>query len=549
MKANVCGKWKEYDKRPTFYDLAREMGKIDGHDILLAVDGRKLRELFQKVPDGAEVSFLTYTDVTAYDTYRRSCVMLFEAAITNLKLGEHPNAFLHFSLGSGFYLTMDEQIICDEALAKKIEGEMRRLVKKALPFEKRSIKTADAIRLFRERGMHDKEKLFRTRIASRVNIYTLDGYEDYYYGYMVHDTSVLKYFEVIPFSKGFILNMPRQSDPETVVPWTGSVMLHSTQLEGETWSAGQGIRTVADLNERIIYGGIGQTVLTAEAMQEGRLSRLAEMISARRGVKFVLIAGPSSSGKTTFSQRLCMQLAAHGMRPHYIGVDNYFRNRGEMKPGPDGRIDFEGLQAVDVEQFNKDLKALLMEETIQVPTFDFLEGKRVYTGETLRLYDEDLLVIEGIHCLNDDLTYQLPAESKFRVYISALTQINIDEHNRVPSADARLIRRIVRDNRTRGYPAAKTLAMWDLVRAGEEKNIFPYQDSADEFFNTALPYELSVMKTYVVPLLFQVTEEDPGYMEARRLLKFLDYIISIPADEVPKNSLLREFIGGGCFRL
>jgi uridine kinase len=397
--------------------------------------------------------------------------------------------------------------------------------------------------------MHDKERLFRTRIASRVNIYSLDGYEDYYYGFMAHDASFLQLFELIPYSDGLILNLPKQSDPYVLPEITYSEKLFEAQIQGELWAGQQGIASVGDLNDKIIRGDVLNTVLTAEALQESRISDIAEMIASREKVKFVMIAGPSSSGKTTFSQRLCIQLISHGLKPHYIGVDNYFMNREDMVPGPDGKVDFESLSAVDVDLFNKDMTALLNGETVAIPTFDFLQGRRIYGDEKLRLGEGELLVIEGIHCLNDQLSFSLPAESKFRIYISALTQLNIDEHNRVPSADGRLIRRIVRDNRTRGYNASMTIDQWDSVRRGEEKNIFPYQESADIFFNSAIPYEIAVLKVYVEPLLFQVTEDDPGYPEARRLLKFLDYFIAIPSTDVPKNSILREFIGGGCFRL
>ena len=262
-----------------------------------------------------------------------------------------------------------------------------------------------------------------------------------------------------------------------------------------------------------------------------------------------MIAGPSSSGKTTFSQRLSIQLVAHGLKPHYIGVDNYFVDRDKMPVGPDGRKDFESLSGVDTELFNSDMNALLRGERVQLPSFDFVQGRRVYHGNSLQLDDDSILVIEGIHCLNEKLSYALPADSKFRIYISALTQLNVDDHNRISSSDGRLIRRIIRDNRTRGYTASMTIAMWDQVRRGEVMNIFPFQDSADVVFNSALPYEIAALKVYAQPLLFQITPDDPAYQEAKRLLKFLDFFVAIPSEGVPKTSLLREFIGGGCFHM
>ena len=262
-----------------------------------------------------------------------------------------------------------------------------------------------------------------------------------------------------------------------------------------------------------------------------------------------MIAGPSSSGKTTFSQRLSVQLFAHGLKPHFIGVDNYYVNRDDTPLDENGEKDYECLEAVDIKQFNEDMTSLLNGERVDIPVFNFVEGKREYRGNYLQLGPDDILVIEGIHCLNDRLSYTLPKESKYKIYISALTQLNIDEHNRIPTTDGRLIRRMVRDARTRGTSASKTLSMWASVRRGEQKNIFPYQESADAMFNSALIYELAVLKQYAEPALFQIPKDDPCYQEAKRLLKFLDYFVGIPSTDVPNNSILREFIGGGCFKL
>ena len=325
--------------------------------------------------------------------------------------------------------------------------------------------------------------------------------------------------------------------------------LFAAEMEGEEQAAAMGIATIGALNRTIIDQNTREMILTCEALQESHISGIADSIVQRDGVKFVMIAGPSSSGKTTFSQRLCTQLRARGLKPHYVGVDNYFKNRADTPKLPNGQYDFESLAAVDVEGFNRDMLALLDGEEVKMPTFDFTEGVRVYRGDTIKLGREDLLVIEGIHCLNDRLSTSLPENSKFKIYISALTQVNVDEHNRIPTTDGRLLRRMIRDNRTRGHSASRTLAMWPSVRDGEEENIFPYQGTADVIFNSALPYELAVLKQYAQPLLFQVDQDDPGFFEAKRLLKFLDYIIGLPAEDVPANSIIREFIGGGCYRL
>ncbi len=530
-------------------DVVRDCHREGDPAVLLVTEDGRLRELHHRVRDGAEVRFVTYADQTGYGTYRRSAVMLFVTALRNV-CGREVRAEQHFTVGSGFYFTLEEGVACSRELAAQICEEMKRLVARKLPFVKKTVSTVDAIRLFHERGLYDKEKLFRARMASRVNIYSLDGYVDYYFGFLAHSTSVITTFSVQPYKEGLLLVLPDKGQPDALPERTRiPEKLFNAIIEGENWASRQGIRTVGDLNEKLIRGLASEAVLTSEALQESRISEIASEIAGRSSVKFVMIAGPSSSGKTTFSQRLCVQLMAHGLKPSYVGVDNYFIDRERMQVGPDGKMDFEALSAVDVEQFNEDMMALLEGKEVKMPSFDFVQGRRVYTGERLRMDNDTILVIEGIHCLNDALSYSLPVDSRFRIYISALSQLNVDLHNRISSSDGRLLRRIIRDNRTRGTNASTTIARWDSVRDGEQRNIFPYQDSADAMFNSTLAYEIAALKVYAVPLLLQVDREDPGYLEARRLLKFLDFFIPIPSEGIPKNSLLREFIGGGCFHL
>ena len=307
--------------------------------------------------------------------------------------------------------------------------------------------------------------------------------------------------------------------------------------------------TVGDLNDRIVDGSVHELILVQEALMEQKMGEIASKIAADRKKKFVMIAGPSSSGKTTFSHRLSIQLRTLGLKPHPIAVDNYFVDREKTPRDEFGEYNYECLEAIDVEQFNKDMNDLLAGKTVKMPTFNFKKGKREYKGNTLTLGEDDILVIEGIHGLNDRLSYSLSPEYKFKIYISALTQLNIDEHNRIPSTDGRLLRRIVRDARTRGTSAQETIAMWPSVRRGEEENIFPYQESADVVFNSALIYELAVLKPYAEPLLFGIPKSAPEYVEAKRLLKFFDYFLTIVSEDIPKNSLLREFIGGSCFQV
>ena len=310
-----------------------------------------------------------------------------------------------------------------------------------------------------------------------------------------------------------------------------------------------GVSDVGSLNEMIANGMTNEMILISEAYMEKKIGDIAEDIIKRGNVKLVMIAGPSSSGKTTFSHRLSIQLMAHGIKPHPLEVDNYFKNREDTPRDEKGELDFESLDAMDIEQFNADMSALLNGEKVELPSFNFKTGQREYNGNFLKLGKDDILVIEGIHCLNDKLSYKLPKDSRYKIYISALTQLNIDEHNRIPTTDGRLLRRMIRDVRKRGISPTKTLAMWDSVRRGEERNIFPYQSSADATFNSALNYEIAVLKQYVEPVLFSVKKDSKEYPEAKRLLKFLDYFLGVPSDNVPSNSILREFIGGSAFHV
>ena len=343
--------------------------------------------------------------------------------------------------------------------------------------------------------------------------------------------------------------MPETSNPTVVPPFRPRQKLFQVLNESSKWGDMLGIQTVADLNEAVTKGNLQETILVQEALQEKKIGDIARTIVDRGNVKFVLIAGPSSSGKTTFSHRLSIQLRAHGMIPHPIAVDNYFVNREDTPRDKDGNYNYECLEAIDVKQFNQDLTDLLEGKEVALPIFNFKTGRREYNGQTKKLGEHDVLVIEGIHCLNDALTYELPKENKFKIYISALTQLNIDEHNRIPTTDGRLLRRMVRDARTRGTSARKTIAMWPSVRRGEEENIFPYQEEADVMFNSALIYELAVLKQYAEPVLFGIEKDCEEYIEAKRLLKFLDYFVGIGSEHVPANSLLKEFIGGGCFQI
>lgn len=548
ISVTILGKTREYPYGTSYGEIVEEYKDSTRYPIVLVIKDGKLCELHKKLKKDGVLEFITTGDEIGHQTYKRSASLLLLKAIYHV--AGHKNikkVTLHYSVDAGYYYTIDGNVEITEAFLAQVKTYMLELAEKKIPIRKRSVGTNEAIEIFHEHGMYDKEKLFRFRRVSRVNIYSLDGFEDYFYGFMVNHTGYLKHFELYPYDNGLVLQLPTQANPSEVPPFCPRPKIFRIQKESERWGETMQADTVGALNEQIVKKGASQLLLIAEALQESKISQIARTIAENKDKKFVMIAGPSSSGKTTFSHRLSIQLSAHGLRPHPIAVDNYFVNRPDTPLDENGNYNFECLEAIDVKQFNEDMVRLLKGEEVELPYFNFKTGQREYRGDYLKLGKEDVLVIEGIHCLNDKLSSSLPTESKFKIYISALTQLNIDEHNRIPTTDGRLIRRIVRDARTRGASAKQTIAMWNSVRRGEEENIFPYQESADVMFNSALIYELAALKLYAEPLLFSIEPGEPEYNEAKRLLKFLDYFLGIPGESIPSNSILREFIGGGCF--
>ena len=549
LNVTVNGSTRQYPAGTPFRVIAADHQAEIPHDILLVNRDGKLRELHKVLDRDCTLSFITAADKPGRQTYERSAILLMLKAFYDTVGRENVERItVEFSLSNALFCRAKGQFTPDKALLERVEARMRELAAQALPIEKRSVNIDDAVAMFRTCGLEDKARLLSYRINSHVNVYTLDGFTDYFYGYMVPDTGYLKWFALEPFADGFILRLPDQADPEKLGDFKPPMKVFQAMHEAEDLSAVLHISDVGEMNDVISRGQATQMILSHEAMMEKQIGDIAHEIAARKGVRFVMIAGPSSSGKTTFSHRLSTQLIACGLRPHAIATDNYFRNRADTPRDERGEYDFECLGAMDVEGFNRDMNRLLNGETVEMPTYNFIKGVREYNGETLMLGENDVLVIEGIHCLNDEFSKALPKESKYRIYISCLTTLNVDDHNRIPTTDARLLRRIERDARTRGYGARATIKMWPSVRRGEEENIFPYQDSADTVFNSALIYETALLKPYVEPLLFGVPHDCPEYLEAKRLLKFLNYFLPLPADNVPKTSLLREFVGGGCYK-
>ncbi len=541
-------------------------------DIILGIVNGRLRELNKKIKIDCELSFVTTADRDGRRTYRRSVVLLLQRAIYDV-YGSMTQLHVMHSLGEGYYCQLEKAVECADSQQEKynedtdLQGSrenseksvtehdidrivcsMYSFVEKDLPITKHSAKTQYAEQLFKEKGLHDKERLLHYRRSSRVNLYELDGVVDYFYGFMAPSTGMLKYFDIVPYENGFVLLFPG-ANSRSVEPLVTSNKLFHTLDDSREWSKMLGIGTIGSLNDAIAAGRGQEIMLLQEALMEQKIGNLAAQIASDDKKKFVMIAGPSSSGKTSFANRLSIQLIAKGRKPHPLSLDDYYVDRELCPKHPDGSFDFECLESIDVKLFNEDMNRLLKGEAVDMPSFNFKTGKREYRGRKLTLGADDILVIEGIHGLNDRLSQLIPPEHKFKIYISALTQLNIDEHNPLSTTDERLIRRIVRDARTRGTNAMETIAMWPSVRKGERENIFPFQEQADVMFNSALVYELAVLKVYAEPLLFGIERDCPEYLEAKRLLKLLDYFLPMPADGIPNNSLLREFVGGSCFNV
>ena len=544
----VNGVEENYESGTSFETIARaHQDEYDAPIILANVNG-KLCELHKSIRKECSITFDTVKEKTGYATYRRSALFMMIKAIRDVVGKDNfKRVKVEYSLSHALYCRAQGSFTVDEDFIRRVKARMDEMVAEDLPFWKRSYAVDEAIQTFRDQGMRDKERLFRYHRASKVNVYALGDFKDYYYGYMAPSTGYVKVYDLFLYDDGFMLQLPHRSDPNKLRPFVDQKKLFATLKENAIWCENLGLDSVGALNDNICKGDFTQTILMQEALHEAQIARIAAQIAERSHVKFVMIAGPSSSGKTSFSHRLSVQLRSLGKIPHPIALDNYFVDREKTPKDENGQYNFECLEAIDVEQFNNDMTTLLAGETVELPEFNFVTGKREYKGHYMRLNEDDLLVIEGIHGLNEKMSYALPADSKFKIYISALTSLNVDEHNRIATTDCRLLRRLVRDFRTRGASAQRTLGMWDSVRRGEEENIFPFQEEADAMFNSALVYELAVLKPYAESLLFSIEKDDPQYQEAKRLLKFLEYFLAVTTEHIPNNSLVREFVGGSIF--
>lgn len=544
-KITIDGVTGEYPDGITYEEIADAYQDRYENTIALVLEDGKIRELIKTVHKDCTLSFLTLKDSIGHKAYVRTAVMVLLRAAADVI--PEANIKVEFAIGPGYYCDVRMGKKLTEDMVKQIRARMQELVDEKIPITKKTYSIDEAKEIFKKQKMEDKGKLFRYKRSSFANVYCLDGYYDYYYGFMLPDTGYVKYFDLMLYEKGLLLLLPGMDAPCMLEVFGPREKLFRTLRTASHWGEMMNIDSVGDLNDTICAGEMNDMILVQEALLERRIGEIAETIVKKGNVKFVLIAGPSSSGKTTFSHRLSIQLRTYGKIPHPIALDDYFVNRELTPRDENGDYNFECLEAIDVKQFNEDMERLLRGERVELPTFNFKTGKREYHGRYKQLGEEDILVIEGIHGLNPETTYSLPDESKFKIYISALTSLNLDEHNRIPTTDGRLLRRMVRDARTRGASARRTIEMWPSVRRGEENYIFPFQEEADEMFNSVLIYELSVLKQYAEPLLYSIEPGEPEYYEAKRLLKFLEYVQGIDSQNVPSNSICREFIGGSCF--
>lgn len=544
----------EFENRPaepmTLGELAartmkKDPGAYAGAPIILAAVDSKIMELGKPVIPGSSVHFITTADPVGYMALVRTTIFsMLKAFFAQAGRSSVQSVSVDFQIRDALFIRPSGSFRLDDRLLKGVEARMRDYAANRYPIVRRRVLTQEAIQEFSRYRMTSKARLFRYRLSGTVHVYSLGNFTDYFYGHMAPDAGYASNFRLIPWEDGFFLQIPGPSASlEQVFDPASHLKEFMTLRESHNWAQKLDCEDVADLNGWICRGQASTLIGIQEALQEKKIGQIAEAIAADGRRRAVMIAGPSSSSKTTFARRLCVQLQALGLNPIQLSADDWFKNREDSPRLPDGSYDFESLECVDLNQLNSDLENLLAGQEVALPVYNFILGRREYHGRRVRMGKDDILVIEGIHALNSRMSGAIPAENKFRIYISALTQLAIDQHNPIPPEDGRLLRRMVRDARTRGISAEQTMEMWPSVRAGEEVNILPFQESADVFFNSACVYELAVLKQYAEPLLFSISPQSAHYEEARRLLKFLDYFLGISSEDIPKNSLLREFIG------
>jgi uridine kinase len=541
----INGESRKYQRDTSLLNIMQDMRELYTTPVVAAKVNNEIRDLRYKLTEDCQVDFLDLHTDPGIKIYQRSLTFLLIAAAQ--ELFPEGDLTVEHSLSKGLYCELHLGHPLTKADVAALEARMRQIVMENRPIVRKNMPKAEAIDLFLATGQNEKIKLLKQMKRDNVKLYYCGAAYGYMYGTMTPTTSELKLFELVYYEPGLILRFPEKDEPEKLPPFVYQPKLAQIFAEAERWGQILHCGYVATLNECIENKSIGDIIRVAEALHEKKIAQIADFVLEHSNVRLILIAGPSSSGKTTFAHRLDIQLRVNGLRPMSISLDDYFVDRVHTPRDENGDYDFESIEAIDLALFNDHLTKILKGEEVSLPTFNFKTGKREFRGNKIKIDNEQPLIIEGIHGLNERLTNAIPRELKVKIYISALTQLSIDNHNRIPTTDARLIRRIVRDSQFRSHDALRTLEMWASVRRGEERNIFPFQEEADIMFNSALIYELAVLKKYAEPLLEKVTSESPQRAEAQRLLKFLSYFHSVPDKDIPQNSILREFVGESCF--
>ncbi|MBV7272161.1 nucleoside kinase [Clostridiaceae bacterium UIB06] len=545
LKLKINNKEIYVEKGTILYQIIKDNNLEENIPIVLANVNGTYHELASELQEEGVFTAVDITNNLGSRTYVRTLQFVLIKAVFDI----FPEAkvTIEHSLGKGLFGEIHKNIPLDEKDIERIKTRMKELIDKDIPIKKVCMNREEAIKIFAKYNMDDKVRLLRHVTSNIVRLYELDGRYDYFYGSMAYSTGALKIFDLFYRDPGFVLKYPLESDPFNIPEFVEHKKLGKIFFETEQWGNILGVGDVGSLNDKVENGEIIDIIRVAEALHEKKIAYIADMISERKDTKIVLIAGPSSSGKTTFARRLGIQLRVNGLVPIPISLDDYFVDRDHTPKDENGEYDFESIYALDLELFNKNLESMLKGEAVETPTFNFKTGSREWNGQKINIPANGILIVEGIHGLNEMLTASIPMENKFKIYISALTQLNVDNHNRIATTDVRIIRRIVRDYLSRGYGGEDTLKMWPSIKRGEEKNIFTFQENADIMFNSTLVYELCVLKKYALKELEKISEKSPVYYEALRLKSFLHFFKDVDMSLVPDNSILREFIGGSCF--
>ncbi len=533
----------ELSSRPLAAKIAGEIFTLNYVPVRQSVDAEPMQSQRRAMAaSGGKVKLLRYSDPTGREAYTRTVQFVLFLAMRQLYPGV--TAKMNFTVGQGVYI----EVPCAEFSAEQLKARVSELVAQDIPLMRKRISTQDAIEYFTKDGQQDKARLLSWRTVPHFDVYTYGDFADYYYGEMMPSTGYLTVWDIVPVDGGFMFIFPDPLNPDQLAQFTQMPNFFRVCSEGERWCTLLDCQSVADLNDLVCSGKIRELIRVNEALHEKNFSKIADMV-CDRGAKAVMLAGPSSSGKTTSAHRLAVQLRVHGMRPVLISLDNYYIDRNLVKPGPDGKLDLEHINTIDTDLFREHLQRLLSGEEIEIPEFNFLTGRREWNGNRIQLADNSVIIVEGLHALNPALhPDNVDPSLIFKMYVSALIPLNLDNHNRIPTSYLRLLRRTVRDYETRGASVEHTLSMWDSVQRGERRWIFPYQETADVIFNSSTLYEIAVLKKHIYPLLTAVQPENPYYDQVRAMVKILNFVQEASVDdEIPPTSLIREFIGGNTF--